>query len=423
MGEPTPIRPDTAAAPWPEPLDRAAFHGLAGAIVEAILPHTEADPAGLLVTLLAAVGNVIGAGPHYAVSGARHPGRVFPVLVGATGSGRKGMALTTLAPLFEATFPAWWARQEKGLSSGEGLIWRVRDPIETWQPAKGRAIVTDPGIEDKRLFVPETEFGQILKVLTRENNTLSTVIRDAWDGGMLSTLTKHNAARATNPHITIVGHVTPEELLELLSDREASNGFANRFLWICVTRSKVLPHGGELDEDALLSFGRVLEETANEARGLGRLRFDDAARAAWERVYEPLTAGEPGLVGRLLSRGAPTVLRLAVIYAALDVAGRIGVAHLAAALAVWGYADASVRHVFGALVADQEDPLGPTILAALDGGDLTQTEISELFGRNMPAARLHGSLERLRSEGSIALAFDRPSGGRGRSIMRWSRVR
>ena len=39
---------------------------------------------------------------------------------------------------------------------------------------------------DKRLFLVEGEIASTLKVMERETNTLSPVIRSAWDGGNLS---------------------------------------------------------------------------------------------------------------------------------------------------------------------------------------------------------------------------------------------
>jgi hypothetical protein len=42
--------------PWPDPPDGAAYHGLAGDVVRAIGPHSEADPVALLVQLLVAFG-------------------------------------------------------------------------------------------------------------------------------------------------------------------------------------------------------------------------------------------------------------------------------------------------------------------------------------------------------------------------------
>jgi hypothetical protein len=41
---------------WPAPPDPAAYHGLAGEIVNRIAPHTEADPVAILSQLLVAFG-------------------------------------------------------------------------------------------------------------------------------------------------------------------------------------------------------------------------------------------------------------------------------------------------------------------------------------------------------------------------------
>lgn len=428
MPEPTPIRAD-AAMTWPEPPDDAAFYGLVGEIVKEVAPDTEADPIALLVTLLACAGNAMGTGPHYRVSGARHEARIFPVLVGLTSSGRKGTAVDTLAPILSAALPEWWGRHTKGMVSGEGLIYHVRDEVRTVEPVKSRGtiinyqnVISDVGVDDKRLLVIEKEFGGVLKVMTRENNTLSAVIREAWDGGILATLAKHAATRATGAHITILGHITPEELVELLSATDAHNGFANRFLWVCVRRSKLLPHGGDMDDGTILGIGEVLRAAIEDGARIGRLRLDDAARAAWEAVYEPLTTGEPGLVGALLSRGAPTVLRIATIHAALNGAGAIGLAHLNAGLALWQYADASVRQIFG--VAPQVKATSAyrqTILAALAVNSLTMTEITnDLFGKNLRPPEPHATLDELLRAGLVDQSFERPAGGRGRSVTRWT---
>lgn len=99
-----------------------------------------------------------------------------------------------------------------GASSGEGLIWAVRDPIERNQPIKerGRAIdyevvVEDAGVIDKRPVVIEGELASTLRVMSREGNTFSPVIRQAWDGADLRTVTKGSPARASAPHISSSG--------------------------------------------------------------------------------------------------------------------------------------------------------------------------------------------------------------------------
>src|SRR5258705_13497884 len=87
---------------WPQPLDAAAFHGLAGRIVDTIAPYTEADRAALLIQFLVAFGNSIGPGPHFTVESTRHGLNLFAVLVGETAAGRKGTAFGHVDHIFGA---------------------------------------------------------------------------------------------------------------------------------------------------------------------------------------------------------------------------------------------------------------------------------------------------------------------------------
>ena len=91
-------------------------------------------------------------------------------------------------------------------------------------------VTTDPGVSDKRLLVIEEEFVRVLASMGRESNTLSAVLRQAWDSGDLRTMTKSSPARSTGAHISIVAHVTCDELRRAMAETEHTNGFANRFL-------------------------------------------------------------------------------------------------------------------------------------------------------------------------------------------------
>ena len=53
---------------------------------------------------------------------------------------------------------------------------------------------------------------------------------------------------ATSPHVSVLGHITKPEFLRELTETAQANGFANRFPFFCVRRSKELPHGGALPE-------------------------------------------------------------------------------------------------------------------------------------------------------------------------------
>src|SRR5262249_15870413 len=200
-------------------LQDEALHGLAGDIVKTISPHSEADPVALLTYLLCGYGNIINHAAHWRMERTLHHLNMFAVLVGDTSRGRKGTSRSTLDHVFEKVDHDWKDnRIMSGLSSGQGLIWNVRDPITEHRPIKEKNkivgyedVVVDEGEPDKRLFIVEEEFSTVLKLAPVEGNILSAVIRQAWDSGNLRSLTsgrKSQPVKATDAHITIVGHIS-----------------------------------------------------------------------------------------------------------------------------------------------------------------------------------------------------------------------
>src|SRR5262245_20839313 len=144
----------------PAALAPEAYHGIAGEIVRTIEPETEADPAALLFQFLAAVGNAFGAGSFVRVEDDRHPPRLNVVGVGRTAKGRKGASWGRVKRLLEAVAPEWvGSRVASGLSSGEGVIYEVRDPVvglvKDKKSGKVQEEIVDAGVEDKRLLVFE----------------------------------------------------------------------------------------------------------------------------------------------------------------------------------------------------------------------------------------------------------------------------
>jgi hypothetical protein len=408
---------------YPQAIKDEAFHGLAGEIVRRIEPHTEADPAALLFQLLAAFGNIIGRGAYMIADGARHYLNLFVVLVGQTSKGRKGTSWNQTANLLKRVDFNWCAdRVTGGMSSGEGLIWTVRDPIISTKPLKKKPgeyeeVVTDSGIADKRLFVMEGEFAKTLKVMERETNTLSPVIRQAWESGSLKTLVKNSPAKATGAHISIVGHITRDELRRLLNETETANGFANRFIWVAVKRSKCLPEGGQIDtvnfEDVLNRLAPAIE-FARQARELER---SEEARKVWREVYPELSEGKPGMLGAVIGRAEAQVMRLSALYALLDHSLVIKPKHHHAAMAVWRYAEESAKWIFGTSTGNKD---ADKILAALQRAPagLTKTEISDyVFRHNVSRHDVDQALTLLKSNG-LARVVREPTQGAPRE--RWS---
>ena len=296
--------------------------------------------------------------------------------------------------------PDWAAnRVTGGLSSTEGLINEVRD-----QDAP----------TDKRLQIVQGEFASVLRVMGRDGNTLSATLRDAWDNGNLRTMVKTAPARATNAHISLVGHITRPELLRYLSETESVNGFANRLLFVCVKRSKCLPEGGDVTELELERLAAEIRAVDDWARRTGSdlvFQRDADARDLWRTVYPALSEGQPGLLGAATGRAESQVLRLSAIYAALDESSVVRVEHLMAALAVWDYCLISARYIFGDAVGDAVADRIRDALGSAGKTGLTRTEIRDLFKRNVSSDRIEQALHVLSAFG-MATCRTSDSGGR-----------
>ncbi|MCC6389108.1 MAG: helix-turn-helix transcriptional regulator [Bryobacterales bacterium] len=418
--------------PWPAPIGIEGHYGLAGEFVRLVEPHTEADPNWLLILFLVYAGNVIGRNAFVWAGGDKHYTNLFAVGVGPTAAGRKGSAQGPVEMFFRGVDETWLRSNQSGLASGEGLIWAVRDPIykrervkKRGQEAEFQEVCVDEGVSDKRLLVKQSEFFGALQVMRREGNTLSVVLRDAWDRDFLASLTKNSPARSTNQHISIIGNITKEELLRGMLSNEADNGLANRFLWACSRRSKCLPEGGRMWTVDFAGLQSAFQRVCYHAENLQAVSRDGNAADLWGHnimpdvgAYRELTKDQFGLYGAVVARGAAQVLRLSLIYALLDCAAEIRWEHLVAALEVWRYCEDSAKHIFGDALGD---PTADEILRALRGSraGLTRTEIGAIFDRNKSSTEIGRALNVLANAGLARFAREKTS---GRPIERWFAV-
>lgn len=398
----------TGKIKWPAPIDKSALHGIVGEFVKELEPHTEVDPVAILISFLITFGSVVGDRPYFQVEATKHRMRIFGVLVGETSKARKGTSWDYIKNIFESIDPNWERNiQGGGLSSGEGLIWAVRNEIVKKQPIKEKGQITgyqevieDEGVKDKRLLIIEAEFASTLKVIGREGNTLSPTIRNAWDKGDLQTLTKNNLAKATGAHISIIGHITQDELLRYLTSTETGNGFGNRFLWCCVKRSRELAHGGNIQSVNFSQLVNRLRDIVLFAKEVDQIKWDEETYLVWPKIYHYLSEGKPGLIGALTARSEAYVCRLAGIYALLDKSKQIKVEHLKAAVAIWDYVEASIRYIFQGRTGDF---IGNKIIEALreHPEGLTRTDLSGIFNRNIDSDQLSISIDNLLNQQRI----------------------
>lgn len=180
-------------------------------MVNRLDPHTESDPAAILFQTLVGFGNIIGRTARFCHEADSHFANMNCVLVGSTSKGRKGTSWSHVRRILSRVEPSWQS-SASGLSTGEGLIWAVRDEIS--KPNKdGEIVLADEGVADKRLLVMEPEFARVLQSTRRDGNTLSAVFRQCFDTGDLRITNKNSPALATGAHVSCVGHITKQELV------------------------------------------------------------------------------------------------------------------------------------------------------------------------------------------------------------------
>lgn len=392
-------------------ISQHAWHGPLGEAAARIAPSTEADPVAVLASVLALFGAMLGDGPHVRVGGAKHAPRIWPLIIGKTGSGRKGTSWhegRSIAATWGDTADAYLAhRTASGLASGEGLIGALVGEED------------DPsGIPFGRLTVVETEFARVLTAAKREGSTLGPVLRQLWDEGSAATLTKQ-AVRVDGTHPVVVAHVTPRELRLRLAESDLAGGTINRFLPILSERPHLLAH--EPARPDLTDLGATVAAHIRTARDRTELSRESATNHLWTEAYAALAEDEPdGPLGAVLARGPAYVMRLALVYALGDGASSITTDHLLAALAVWDYATQTARILFADTTAkNNRDKLAEYLRTAPDGR--TRSEIStKCLNGNANSGEIDALLADLQENGLIETDVSKPARGKPTTTYRWT---
>lgn len=337
-------------APKPHP---DCLYGLVGAIARAGSNDTEANPYAVAAAALAYLGVAVGRGPFMPIGDDWNHARLNFVHVGRSSRGRKGTAkklvisriAKAVADLNQHLAPQI---HTGGLSTREGLALLIHDG---WTQGKDEV----PPVDDKRLLAVESEFANVLHQSRRDGNTLSTALRDAWDGTSIKPAIKTSRVWASNPHIGILADITPSELRNLMASREMSNGFANRFIFFWAEGDRVNPFPKPTPKDVIDDFAHRIAQLLQFAgadrhvdRDAHRMTFSTAAASLYARLYHgelrDRSAGEH--ITGLLDRRAPMLMRLAMIFALTDKTFTIDVPHVNAAMAWIRYWAESVKFIF-----------------------------------------------------------------------------
>jgi hypothetical protein len=363
--------------PTPDAMREEAFYGLAGRVVRLLEPFMEADRAAILSNFLASSAVLFQHEAHCKVAADIHYPDDYFLTVGKSAISRKGTTTNLVLSLIEIVQPGFRDRVLRGLSTGQGLIQALIKKQPGNEDAGNETEAPSEAIAPAAL-VEISEFAELLAVMGREENTLSAVLRDAWDGKSLAVLTRKEPLRVTNVSLAQIAHITSAELTKKLTSTDRANGFANRFLFVFSKRAQSLPNPDTSRLDCTV-VAEEIRAALSASKNLGEIHRDDSAALLWNEEYKRLTTRGETMVDSLLSRAEAHVLRLSLLYALLDSSPVIRREHLRAALAFWDYAEASVRYVFGNAIEPEDEK----ILRRLENGPLTTGEIRrQIFGDN-----------------------------------------
>lgn len=111
-------------------------------------------------------------------------------------------------------------------------------------------------------------------------------------------------------------------------------------------------------------------------------------------------------------------MRLACLYAVLDISPKVRQEHLLAALAIWDYSEASAKYIFGDSTGD---PIADRIYQAIKNSPsgLSLSEMHDLFQRNENKGKIQSALNLLERFGGVQ-RISRNTGGRPVEVWRVS---
>lgn len=403
----------------PNPLDYALKQTTLGNMAATICDTVDAAPAAVLAHLAAVVGTAVGRGPSTGLLGEEHA-NLFVLVIGKTGHGRKG---TSWNPVKKAAFEGLpdWATDGimSGLSTGEGLLAHFRGDVPEEVPGEPPLPATAP----PPTLVVESEFASVFKRGAREGSTLTELLRQLWEDHRGATMTRKDPLKVSGAHLSVVGHVTPADLLALASKESIANGTMNRFLAVWSERSG--PQRTRVDRHAVArarrELGPLLRDSVAFGRTLGHVEFSDEAGEHWDALVAEFDREPVTMVDELSQRAPSYLARLALVFAIVDQVDRIALAHLRAAEEMWRYSVQSWAHVYGDRVGD---PLAEKILAHLaDAGldGLTRSEVRSTLSKAQ-IARLDDVRLSLEGAGLIWTEKIPPSEVGGRPVEIWRAV-
>lgn len=355
--------------------------------------------------------NFLGRNPHFNWSGKPYYCNGSLFVVGPTATGKKGLSLSAAKAPFNPLIAGEFGDDVEfcnfknciagGFQSGQAILSHFyKDKSEI-------------GDVDKRLIITEQEAGAILKMSKVENSIMSQVMRNAFDGETLEyRVSKIKGAGATlrfdDIQVSMIGHITASELLQLLTTGADKTGELNRVQFILCLDSKFVP-----ESRSNFLFEDVVELAALRERILGCFKWAQNRCIKFSPEIHHLLDDYTGSHDAAMRSGQekeinarlPLYLRKWIArFAVMDMTDVANLTHWTKALAVIEYLSAANAYLLGEWLdgvdGDQIDKAYLTLKES-QGGVTRAALGKELFGNHWSVSKVESVLEHVRQRLSI----------------------
>ncbi len=338
------------------------LYGFAGRVAKAAADGTEVNEYATFLFFLTFLSASFGRDIYLPIGNSFHHSRLFGLHVGRSSKGRKGDAMTLVDRICnqiheielknhtgELLIPesSHCKIHKGGLSSREGLVLFIHDGLNIGTKNE------IPAVDDKRLLCVESEFANVLHQTKRDGNTLSTALRDLYDGRDIKPAVKNSPIGATDPHVAMWVSITPSELLELMADRELANGFANRFIPIFAERYTLISMPKPTPYSVVLALALEALDIIKWAKGAypafknsREAQLSDDAKVLYDRIYKSIEGTNNGNLSDLFARQSTNLLRTALTLAIMDKSLMVEKHHIEVAYEWIKFSGDSVRYIF-----------------------------------------------------------------------------
>lgn len=341
--------------PPPIPDTQAMLYGIVGEVARTAAEGREVHPVAVATACLSWLSAEIGPDIYLPVGDVWHRANLYTLHIGRSARGGKGEAMALVRRLRryidQHNEGLLGQIHSGGLSSREGLAGAVHNGFKL-----GKEEV--PAVEDKRLWIVEAEFVNLLAQGKREGNTLLPALREVWDGGSIEPLTKGRGMWSTKPHIALHGNITPYELAARLEAREINGGTLNRILPIWAERTGFVAFPATTDIGVIRDLGDRIATALWWAKGdypkdreTRRASLSPRAKMLYEGLYPELRTPHPAgeLIAAATERRAPMCLRIALIHAIMEKTLTIQPEHIRVAHAWVTYGAATAAYVLAGM--------------------------------------------------------------------------